>query len=362
MTKTNLNTKIDSLINQKKSFALWRIPGETCIHYAIQTEKSPSLLYDIESLNGRSGYVIAPFNISEVHPIVLISPENTGSIEIDAITENNDLHDLSSGYSFVSEEKDISDYKKKFKNFLQALASNKQEKLVLSRKKTVLRQGNISISKAFIRAVKRYIYSYVYICYTPQTGIWMGSTPEILLAGSKNKWQTVALAGTQRLKDGKLPETWDEKNIREQALVATYIRQKLLSLNILTESKGPFPVKAGELSHLKTEFIFNLDNENIIGKVIKALHPTPAVCGLPKEIAYNFILKEEGYDRSYYSGFIGMLKPGGQSDLYVNLRCMNISPDKFTFYAGGGLLSSSSLEDEWNETEDKMMTMERLFL
>ena len=73
MTKTNLNTKIDSLINQKKSFALWRIPGETCIHYAIQTKESPSLLYDIESLNGRSGFVIAPFNISDAHPIVLIS-------------------------------------------------------------------------------------------------------------------------------------------------------------------------------------------------------------------------------------------------------------------------------------------------
>lgn len=361
MIETDLNTTIDSLINQKKSFALWRIPGETCIHYAIQTDASPSLLYDIESLNGRSGYVIAPFYISNIHPIVLIDTELTGSFETDSVVNVGKLPENPSEYSFASEGKDISDYEQRFNNFLEALVSNKQEKLVLSRKKIIRRQGSVPIATAFIRAVKRYIYSYVYICYSPQTGIWMGSTPEILLAGSNNKWQTVALAGTQRLKNGKLPESWDEKNIREQALVATYIRQRLLSLNILTESKGPFPVKAGELSHLKTVFTFNLDNEGIIGKVLKLLHPTPAVCGLPKEAAYDFILKEEGYDRSYYSGFIGMLKPGGQSDLYVNLRCMNINADNFTFYAGGGLLPSSTMADEWNETEDKMMTMERLF-
>ena len=83
-------------------------------------------------------------------------------------------------------------------------------------------------------------------------------------------------------------------------------------------------------------------------------------CGLPKEEAYHFIIENEGYDRSYYSGFIGWLDPKGKTDLYVNLRCMNILPQTFTLYAGGGLLAASQLEDEWQETEDKLDTMRRI--
>ena len=97
-----------------------------------------------------------------------------------------------------------------------------------------------------------------------------------------------------------------------------------------------------------------------MGDLLKLLHPTPAVCGLPKEEAYRFILDNEGYDRSYYSGFIGWLRPEGRTDLYVNLRCMNVKEDSLTLYAGGGLLASSELDDEFQETEKKMQTMQNL--
>ncbi len=97
-----------------------------------------------------------------------------------------------------------------------------------------------------------------------------------------------------------------------------------------------------------------------MGDLLKRLHPTPAVCGLPKEKAYRFIQENEGYDRQYYSGFIGWLEPEGKSDLYVNLRCMNILSDRLVLYAGSGLLLSSEPESEWQETEAKMQTMRRL--
>ena len=67
----------------------------------------------------------------------------------------------------------------------------------------------------------------------------MGGTPEILLSGEKGDWQTVALAGTQSLRDGKLPKSWDHKNWREQQLVASYIRRQLSTLGITPEEKGP---------------------------------------------------------------------------------------------------------------------------
>ena len=122
----------------------------------------------------------------------------------------------------------------------------------------------------------------------------------------------------------------------------------------------PKPVRAGELAHLKSDFCFPLPNNKKLGDLLKRLHPTPAVCGLPKEKAYRFIQENEGYDRQYYSGFIGWLEPEGKSDLYVNLRCMNILSDRLVLYAGSGLLPSSEPESEWQETEAKMQTMRRL--
>ena len=125
---------------------------------------------------------------------------------------------------------------------------------------------------------------------------------------------------------------------------------------------GPYPAYAGALSHLKTDFHFSLKDNKNLGDLLKVLHPTPAVCGLPKEEAYRFILENEGYDRKYYSGFIGWLDPEGRTDLYVNLRCMHIEDEQLTLYAGGGLLASSELNDEWQETEKKLQTMRRILV
>ncbi len=102
------------------------------------------------------------------------------------------------------------------------------------------------------------------------------------------------------------------KNRKEQDYVTAYIRSRLLSLGIHSTESGPYPAYAGALSHLKTDFHFSLRDNNGLGDLLKVLHPTPAVCGLPKEEAYRFILENEGYDRHYYSGFIGWLDPNGR--------------------------------------------------
>ena len=72
------------------------------------------------------------------------------------------------------------------------------------------------------------------------------------------------------------------------------------------------------------------------------------------------MLQTEVNARRYYSGFIGWLDPEGRTDIYVNLRCMHIEDEQLTLYAGGGLLASSELNDEWLETEKKLQTMKRL--
>lgn len=353
--------KIDSLIRQGRSFALWRIPGENTINFRMQTFGNPEILSDISELNGKTGFVIAPFNVSERHPIVLIKP-NCMDIPEDILEIPQDMIEIpmqcSTAIQTVKEEMD--QYRKDYVSFSIPLQKGIQDKLVLSRSHTIQRKSIHSSGKSFFEACRRYMYSYVYLCHTPKTGTWMGGTPEILLSGEDTSWNTVALAGTQRLINGELPKNWNQKNWKEQQLVASYIRRQLASIGIYPEEKGPFSARAGALSHLKSDFRFSLTDTKNLGDILKLLHPTPAVCGLPKEDAYKFILEHEGYDRGYYSGFIGWLAPFGKTDLYVNLRCVKIDRDRYTLFAGGGLLASSNMEEEWQETEDKMKTMQNI--
>ncbi|WP_298553704.1 isochorismate synthase [uncultured Parabacteroides sp.] len=360
---------VDTFIKQDRSFALWRIPGESS-RFAMQASGSARLLYNIEELDGQSGFVVAPFHVSKRHPIVLIRPD-IQELPLDEEKDAPCPRDKSfmlMDQTFHAHVTNVSckenpkeDYSRRFNSFIEPLRRKQFEKLVLSRSQTIpAGKADFSPAAAFLKATGRYKYSYVYLCHTPATGTWLGCTPEIILSGEKGEWHTVALAGTQPLQNGELPTEWDDKNREEQEYVAFYIRKQLQALGIRPTETPPAPVRAGELSHLKSDFCFPLPDNKKLGDLLKRLHPTPAVCGLPKEETYRFIRENEGYDRSYYSGFIGWLAPEGKSDLYVNLRCMNILADAFVLYAGGGILASSETESEWLETEAKMQTMKQL--
>lgn len=352
MTHIELTLLLDDLIKQGKSFACFRIPGQEKICLIKQEYGEPCILNDMQSLNDQSGFIIAPFFIQEETPLVFITGKKQ-TILLEHYKENDDTVTVENPYP-IDEV-----YKQRFEVFINALKNNELDKLVLSRKFECKRPDNFSPGTTFQKACRWYIRSYIYLFYTPQTGTWLGSTPEIILSGEGKNWHTVALAGTQRIKNGKLPESWDDKNKREQALVAQYIKSQLATLGITPHEEGPYTVRAAELVHLKSDFTFNLPNNSYLGDLLKLLHPTPAVCGLPKEKAYQFIRENEGYNRRYYSGFIGMLDLENGTDLYVNLRCMEIMDNKLCLYAGGGLLSSSTLEEEWQETEDKLFTIRR---
>ena len=198
------------------------------------------------------------------------------------------------------------------------------------------------------------------LCHTPVTGTWIGSTPEIILSGQDTRWHTVALAGTMPIENEQIPTEWSDKNREEQAYVSEYLRATIRQFGKSITEKGPYTARAGQLVHLKTDFHFKMQDTSHLGDVLKSLHPTPAVCGIPKADTYQFICNEEGYDRQYYSGIIGRLNPAADTQLYVNLRCMRIDKHTATLFAGSGILASSTAESEWEETCEKMKTMQTI--
>ena len=331
-------------------FALYRMPGET-LATRIIAKNGAVALKSCEELNGRTGFVIAPFTPSATEPILLIEPDEVKKFlpEFD----NNEPFSLEA----LSSESEKEDYSKSFKACHKRLTDGTFRKVVLARQKSVKCAQEVDALRLFNRACALYPQQMVVLVSAEQCGTWLMATPEILLQGRGELWRTMALAGTMPVEQEQ--QGWSVKNIREQRIVSTYIGKCLDLFGTNIDLRGPMTAHAGRLIHLKSEFTLNLKQPECVGTLLDSLYPTPAVCGIPKDATRTFINENETRPRSYYSGFMGPLGMDGNTDLYVSLRCMQIAGDTCTLYAGGGLISDSVEQQEWEETEAKMGTMMR---
>ena len=340
------------------AYAIYRLPHDNHATMIRQTGGNPVELHTITELNGKQGFVVAPFEVKANQPVVVIQGESR-SVECGVRSENGfTLGNLTPHSSLLTPQ-----YKIDFANYHAQLVNDVFRKIVLAR----CADENIESlepMELFYRACEIYPRLFIALVDTPQTGCWLTATPEILLDGKGQDWRTVALAGTMKLEGEQLNgegETlrWSTKNIQEQRIVSTYITECLEQFTSDFSEEGPRTVRAANLVHLRSDFKFKLGDNYHIGDILSTLHPTPAVCGLPKREAFNFIVKNEHTPRRYYSGFMGPIGVE-ETHLYVSLRCMNIDGETCHLYAGGGLLKDSTEEQEWQETEAKMETLRRL--
>ncbi len=237
------------------------------------------------------------------------------------------------------------------------------DKVVLSRVEIVAIK-DFDIADGLLQLASAYPTAFAYCFYHPGIGIWIGATPEKLLKVETGRFETVALAGTQRY-DDTAPATWEDKERQEQQFVTDFIMENLENVTTDIAFSDPYTHRAGNLLHLKTDISGTLRQASDVSQLIGILHPTPAVCGLPKEPARAFILRHEGYDRSFYSGYLGELYadfyPGQQlTDLFVNLRCAEIRGETARVYAGCGITAQSNPAAEFTETVHKTMTIKTI--
>jgi isochorismate synthase len=225
-------------------------------------------------------------------------------------------------------------------------------KVIVSR---VKHESRTALESADIvqRLCESYPNAFIYWISHPEWGEWIGATPELLLKKNGALFQTMALAGT--LASGS-NEIWDHKLAEEQKMVADFIENTVDSFSPRKKQiHGPFDLIAGPVRHLCTEYSFESD-ENVHA-VVRALHPTPAVCGLPRESSRIFIQNTELHNRRLYTGYIGIDFPNGDALYWVNLRCMQVFADHFELFVGGGITSGSNPADEWTETERKSQVL-----
>jgi isochorismate synthase len=380
-TKSTANRKrihsiVYTALEKGSSFSLWRLPNHTDVNLIISS--AVHRLADVNLEDSQPGFIIAPFDSQQDK--YFLSAQEHYKIGPDTITRNGNDFEFR-GESFASpdapikfhysasssprsKEVDSAPFVSLVQKSIAAIDGGLFEKVVPSRCKSFPHQAGTDWLSNFDRLCEQYPNALITLISTPETGTWLGATPELLVRIDPNQiFHTVALAGTQRYEVGMDPKqiSWTQKDIEEQALVSRYVINCFKKIRLREfDEHGPKSALAGNVIHLKTEFHADMIATNFpqLGSVmLQLLHPTSAVCGMPLETAQTFLRESEGYDRQLYAGYWGPVQIEQETNIYVNLRCMQIFPREAMLYAGAGVTIDSIPEKEWEETEMKMNTL-----
>lgn len=361
---SDLLIKIKNQANAKLPFVVYRKPNEESVAAIFQKDNELRYITDYTE----TGFVFAPFDADR--PTILLRPDEMHRASYSPNSDTKIYSDQFPRNDRAAKEFHIDLIKKG----LEEIHMGPLKKVVLSR--TIEANFERIPLKLFQQLLSLYPKAFCYLWYHPKVGMWAGATPEVLLSIENQILTTMSLAGTLPYIGNENPK-WGIKELEEQALVTEYISKvladKVLDLAISdTES-----IKAGSLWHLRTSISGTLKKDGL-GAILNVLHPTPAVCGFPKSQAKDFIIRNENYDREYYTGFLGELNfkktreratahrnPENRvyrsiksaTHLFVNLRCMQLVRDKAIVYVGGGITKDSEPEKEWQETIYKGTTM-----
>ena len=241
------------------------------------------------------------------------------------------------------------EYVQKTEKVISIIKENSLPKVVISRLKWQENktEKGLDLISTFLQMAKDYQNAFVYLMIN-ENDAWIGATPEVL--GQYNKashtFKTMSLAGTL-----PVTEEWTEKEIEEQKPVSLYIKSILEAYSDKVEMTETYDHISGNIKHLRNDFESQIDAFSL-ENIIKDLHPTPAVCGVPKDLCQQIIQDTEGYNRQFYAGYI---RVETQSDIlyFVNLRCAELYNNGALLYVGGGITAMSDPQKEWRETELK---------
>ena len=335
--------ELASLIQPELPYFIYKKPGAAKLQIIQQTGTGLYTDKDFET----PGFYFAPYDFIK-HPVVVFPENNINKQSFFIRSFSQDTKDIQLNPVQTDSEQALN-HQNKVAKALEYIHKGVAEKVIISRKQEVSYR-NLDIYQAVLQLMNHYENSFVYLWHHPAIGTWMGATPELLLEYTNNELHTMALAGTLTVTKDK-PVLWEMKEINEQQIVTDYIHEKLSKFSDKVFTEKPKTVFQGNLAHIKTDITAHIPPSKL-NEVILSLHPTPAVCGIPLQKAKNIIDEIEQYDRKYYTGFLGYKTPG-QAQLYVNLRSMEIFPEKLSVYTGGGITLDSQKEKEWKETFEK---------
>ncbi len=351
-------------IQQKTPFALYRFPESNKLHLIAQPSNIKTAIAAEEDFTQQKGFVFSPF-VNGKYATLFINAEKEFTFQnFDETVEfKNDLNTETtfdiSGNIYTPTTKE--EYTNNVAESIHKIKSGVLEKVVISGISIKEVAADFDVFNYYENLCRQYPNVLVYLFYSIESGLWIGATPELLLQFNDKQLKTVSLAGTKSLKNKNTETPWQQKEIDEQYLVTKHIQdcfQQHFSEPLeISETKT---ISTGHLLHLRTDFKLQSQNGSLqkyFFSFLKDLHPTPAVGGSAKAKAIAHILKTEKHERAYYTGYLGPVNLEGNSNLYVNLRCLKYENNRLILFTGAGITAESDPEKEWEEIQLKAETL-----
>jgi len=319
-----------------KNFIIYRKPDEENItQFNIEKVVSESEFVKI------GGFVMAPFDIKS--SALYFTGHETEYKAIQKPVEK----------TYLNKRKDDVKYKSAIDSAISSVQNNALQKVVVSRQ--ILLDGKLNAREVFFDLLENQKNAFVYyLCLNDV--VYIGASPEVLIKKTGNTLNSASLAGTvAKSADGQF-NPWTEKEYHEHKLVTETIANvyERHCKKVLISDRGE--LSASNVKHLFQSITGELKKDQSLFQVLKELHPTPAIAGIPRDKAINWITQNERYDRDYYAGYLGVYSPE-KADLFVNLRCLKYQNEITTLYVGGGIVEGSTFEGEYQETKHKAETL-----
>ncbi|WP_290811603.1 isochorismate synthase MenF [Halovivax sp.] len=242
---------------------------------------------------------------------------------------------------------------------LERISAGDLRKVVLAQAMTAELGAEIDVPATLERLRRRYPDCYRFaVDGGPST--FFGAPPERLVAAAGRHLETEALAGS--VPRGETPETDDEhadrlreseKLDREHALVVDAIRSQLDPLSETVRVDARTVRRLATIQHLQTPIRAELDEDRHVLEIVDALHPTPAVGGVPQRAACETIRSVEPFDRGWYAAPVGWFDANGDGEFAVGIRSGVATDRRVTLFAGNGIVADSDPDEEWREVELK---------
>jgi isochorismate synthase len=254
---------------------------------------------------------------------------------------------------------------------LEMIAEGELEKVVLARAATLTAPEPLDVAAVLERLAARNPSGYVFAADVTDPGVagvrtLLGNSPELLAARRGDVVVSHPLAGTAPRspdpeEDARRGEVLarSTKDLREHALVVDRVAERLEPYcTTLDVPATPSVTRTASLWHLGTRIEGRLrDPAPTSLQLAEALHPTPAVCGEPTDLARAAIEELEEFPRGFYTGLVGWCDAAGDGEWAVTIRCAEVAGRAVRVYAGAGVVEGSRPEAELAETAAKFRTL-----
>ncbi|WP_336325322.1 isochorismate synthase [Halovenus sp. HT40] len=233
-------------------------------------------------------------------------------------------------------------------------------KVVLAQALTATLSEPITPADVLVRLGESYPDCFQFLFEPATGGTFFGATPERLVSVDGRTIETEALAGSIGRGETTEEDEWlagqlreSDKNTHEHDIVVETIHEQLapFTSDITTGSRQIR--KLANVQHLQTPIRANLDEEYHVLDLVEALHPTPAVGGLPPERALETIRETEVFDRGWYAAPVGWLDGEGNGTFAVAIRSAVAVDRQATLFAGAGIVADSDPDEEYDELQLK---------